>query len=83
MKAQTPHQRIMTAARKGKGLRLSAAEVRRLSLDDAISTCAAEDDDYESSPELYMTWQRYEHAITLEEKEAARQELVRLGELKP
>ena len=42
--AKTPHQRIMRAAERGTGLRLSADEVRRLSRDDAIATCARNDD---------------------------------------
>lgn len=41
----TPYQRIMRAANEGRGIRLSALEVRQLSLDDAIQTVARNDDD--------------------------------------
>lgn len=41
----TPHQRIMRAAKAGKGVRLSADEVFALSLDDAISSAALNDDE--------------------------------------
>ncbi len=41
----TPYQRIMAASHAGKGIRLSADDVFRLSMDDAISTRAALDDE--------------------------------------
>lgn len=41
----TPHQKIMRAARRGTGTHLTAEEVQALSLDDAIATCAANDDE--------------------------------------
>lgn len=44
MSKWTPYQRIMRAAKRGTGVRLSADEVFALSADDAISTCAANDD---------------------------------------
>lgn len=54
----TPYQKIMRAASKKRGLRLSAEEVRQLSSDDAISQVAEHDDrkdageEYEPFPEL-------------------------------
>ena len=36
----TPWQKVMHAAKKGRGLRLSAEEVWRLSCDSAIATAA-------------------------------------------
>lgn len=42
----TPYQRIMVAANKGVGLRLSAREVAAMSADSAISMLA--DNDYHS-----------------------------------
>lgn len=45
----SPHQRIMRAAAEGRGVRLSADEVDRLSRDDAISTCAAGDDERDAA----------------------------------
>lgn len=41
----SPHQRIMKAAKAGKGLRLSAEEVQRLAADDAIARVASGDDE--------------------------------------
>ena len=42
----TPQQRIVRAYRRGKGCHLSFAEVELLCVfDDAISACAAADDD--------------------------------------
>lgn len=41
----TPHQKIMRAARNCTGLRLTADEVRHLAGDDAIATCATNDDE--------------------------------------
>lgn len=41
----TPHQRIMRAAKRGTGLRLTAKQVFDLSRDDAIRTCAQNDDE--------------------------------------
>lgn len=40
----TPHQKILKAAKRGTGLRLTAAEVARLAADNAIATCAENDD---------------------------------------
>lgn len=48
-KKLTVHQRIMRAAKNCTGMRLSPDEVYVLSLDDAISTCAMEDDEAGSS----------------------------------
>lgn len=44
---KTPHQKIMRAAKRGTGLRLTVDEVQRLSEDDAIATCAVDDDENE------------------------------------
>ncbi len=77
----TPHQRIMRAAKKGTGIRLSAEEVRLLSADDAIEACAANDDERMRNPEVYDAWMRYENAITSEDRATARQRLIELGEL--
>lgn len=41
----TPYQRIMRAAEKGRGVRLSADDVRRMAMDHAIVTLAENDDD--------------------------------------
>lgn len=41
----TPYQRIMNAAKRGTGLRLSAKEVWQLSYDTAISDAAKNDTD--------------------------------------
>ena len=51
----TPYQRIMRAAAKGVGLKLDAAEVRQLGLDDAISATAAHDSHRDSGREAF--WQ--------------------------
>lgn len=40
----SPWQKITRAAKRGRGIRLSADEVWRLSMDDAISTVAEHDD---------------------------------------
>lgn len=40
MKRLDPWQKIMRAAKRGTGLKLSADEVLRLSYDDAIATTA-------------------------------------------
>jgi hypothetical protein len=40
----TPQQKIMRAAKRGTGLRLTADEVHALSLDDAIRQCALNDE---------------------------------------
>ena len=40
----TPHQKIMRAAKRGTGLRLTFEEVASLSMDNAIETCAMNDD---------------------------------------
>ena len=44
----TPHQKIMRAAKRGTGLRLTAAEVYSLSRDNAIESCARNDDDLDA-----------------------------------
>lgn len=44
MSALTPYQKIMRAAKRRTGLRLSPDEVRALSGDDAIATVAMNDD---------------------------------------
>ncbi len=41
----TPYQRIMRAARRCTGVRLSPDDVQALSMDDAISTVAYNDDE--------------------------------------
>lgn len=41
----TPWQKIMRAAQRGTGLRLSAEEVSRMSSDGAIATLAENDDE--------------------------------------
>ena len=46
----TPHQRIITAAKENKGMRLSPDEVYSLSRDGAIQKCAG-NDDFEQSVE--------------------------------
>lgn len=48
---QTPYQRIMLAAKRHCGVRLTATEVRQLSGDSAISERALYDDDDDSNPE--------------------------------
>lgn len=40
----TPHQKIMRAAKRGTGCRLTADEVIQLSMDDAVATRAANDE---------------------------------------
>ncbi len=45
----TPHQRIMHAAAKGSGIRLSASECAELSRDQAIAQCALNDDEDEAT----------------------------------
>jgi hypothetical protein len=40
----TPHQRIMRAAERGTGVRLTADEALALSMDTAIGSCAENDD---------------------------------------
>ena len=40
----SPQQRIMRAAKRGTGLRLTAGEVFRLSRDQAIEQCSENDD---------------------------------------
>ena len=42
---ENPHKRIVDAAKKGRGLRLSAHEVWLLANDDAIARAAAGGDD--------------------------------------
>lgn len=41
----TPHQRIVKAAKRGTGMRLSADDVQVLATDDAIITRAMSDDE--------------------------------------
>lgn len=41
----TPFQKIMRAAKKGRGLRLTANEVFQLSRDEAVSEAAFNDDE--------------------------------------
>lgn len=56
-RALTPHQKIMRAAKRGTGLRLTADEIYRLSLDSAIENRAVSDDLGESDPSaLDMAW---------------------------
>ena len=45
MKRMTPYQKIMRAAKRGTGARLSASEAWFLSRDDAIATRAGLDDE--------------------------------------
>ena len=40
----TAHQKIMRAAKRGTGLRLTAKEISMLSMDQAIEQAAANDD---------------------------------------
>lgn len=51
----TPWQKIMRAEKRGIGLRLSAEEVERLSMDDAIVTRATLDDERSSNTIEYLT----------------------------
>ncbi len=44
-KPLTPHQKIVRAADRGTGVRLTADDVLRLSLDDAVSMRATHDDE--------------------------------------
>lgn len=44
-KPLTPHQKLMRAARMGKGVRLSAEEVKKLACDHAIIAVAENDDE--------------------------------------
>ena len=46
---RSPQQKIMDAAKYGKGLKLTAHEVARLSADGAIATCAENDDAEETA----------------------------------
>jgi hypothetical protein len=52
----TPYQRIMRAAYRGVGVRLSATDVQSLSHEDAIAMTAREDD--EACPECGRTCDR-------------------------
>ena len=47
-KKLTPYQKIARAAKRGTGCRLTAEDVRRLWMDDAIQT-VAERDDYQDA----------------------------------
>lgn len=51
----TPWQKIMHAAKRGIGLRLTVEEVSRLSMDDAIETRAALDDEQAPNTVEYLT----------------------------
>ncbi len=63
-KKKTPHQRIMIAAAKGVGIRLSADEVFRLSIDDAIATRAGNDDlNDEGVPDREAAYQAMRSAL--------------------
>lgn len=44
-KRSTPYQRIMRAAKRGTGVRLTADDVRRMSIDTAIVELAMNDDE--------------------------------------
>lgn len=44
----TPHQKIMRAAKRGTGTRLSSEEVFLLSMDDAVAMAAQNDDEEQS-----------------------------------
>lgn len=44
-KSKTPYQRIMKAAKEGRGVNLSAEEVFNMSMDHAIYEAAANDDE--------------------------------------
>lgn len=48
----SPHQKIMRAAKRGTGLRLTADEVFQLSRDGAIATCAENDDEKKEKGEV-------------------------------
>lgn len=50
VKALTPYQRIVQAARRRVGVRLSAEEVAKLANDDAILTVAEHDDEDQGKP---------------------------------
>lgn len=56
---KTPYQRIMRAAERGGGVRLSVDDVFLLSMDDAIATRANNDDeDDEGSVDAIGKYQR-------------------------
>jgi hypothetical protein len=59
---RTPYQKIMQAAKRGTGLRLTADEVYALSQDNAIEVRASGDDEQQSDPELYQAEQDVWHA---------------------
>lgn len=64
--AMTPHQKIMRAAKRGTGLRLTAKEVAELSFDDAIATLAINDDERNredvSNPRNREQWEQERQA---------------------
>lgn len=62
---KTPYQRIVEAANKGKGVRLSALDVARMSLDEAISMLAENDDQDERRTEYWTT--RHAGEVSLQE----------------
>jgi len=47
----TVHRRIMRAAKRNTGLKLTAVDVRDLSRDNAIETCARNDDEADEEAE--------------------------------
>lgn len=59
-KRLTPYQRIIRAAQCGKGVRLSAAEVRDMSADHAIMQVAEHDDGGEGIEYLLIRLSRPE-----------------------
>ena len=58
----SPHQRIMRAAAKGAGVRLTAKEVAYLAMDASIETRALHDDDVaaglQPTPKNAVWWSR-------------------------
>lgn len=56
MMEPTPYQRIMLAARRRRGVRLSAEDVRALARDDAIAQVAWADDERQRSKPLAAPW---------------------------
>lgn len=53
---KSPHQRIVEAARKGKGVRLSATETSELAGDDAVQRCAGNDDEADDRFTKAVKW---------------------------
>lgn len=79
--SKTPWQKIMRAAKRGTGLRLTVDEVWQLSRDSAIETKAGNDDEEQANPEVYAAWQSLHDAILQEDKVHARARLIELGEM--